>query len=198
MVAADKYAQFSICRLKHDEDKIMQIDENKLLALAGPIGDRNQFGEIIRKSIHLHRLRTGLALQTSAAASFTRVQMAEYLRRNPFQVDVLLGGFDFKGDGENEDKKTEDKTKEEKDGKPILYWLDYLASLVSVNKAAHGYGAYFVYGILDQYWKPNMSEEEGLELMKKCVAELTKRFIISQSHFLVKIVKTDGIKVVHI
>eukprot|EP00921_Rhytidocystis_pertsovi_P007720 GHVQ01012786.1.p1 GENE.GHVQ01012786.1~~GHVQ01012786.1.p1 ORF type:complete len:192 (-),score=23.57 GHVQ01012786.1:507-1082(-) len=176
LVASDKYAAFSIYRMKHDEDKIMEVDSNKLLAAAGPIGDRNQFGEYIRKNIHLHRLRTGLPLRTQSAANFTRMQMAEFLRQNPYQVDLLLAGCDADG--------------------PLLYWMDYLASMVSVDKAAHGYGAYFVYGILDREFKEGMNEAEALEVVKKCIYELKTRFIVSHADFLVKIVDANGIRTV--
>ena len=33
--------------LKDDEDKIMTLDDDKLLSLGGPIGDRVQFGDYI-------------------------------------------------------------------------------------------------------------------------------------------------------
>eukprot|EP00922_Rhytidocystis_sp_ex-Travisia-forbesii_P058284 GHVS01086170.1.p1 GENE.GHVS01086170.1~~GHVS01086170.1.p1 ORF type:complete len:193 (+),score=29.03 GHVS01086170.1:272-850(+) len=175
MVASDKYAGFSIYRMKNDEDKIMEVDDNKLLAAVGPIGDRTQFGEYMRKNIHLYRLRTGLALRTSSAACFTRVQMAEFLRQNPYQVDLLLAGCD-------------------KEEGPQLYWLDYLASLACVDKAAHGYGAYFVYGILDRHCHSGMTEEQAIDVMKLCVAELKTRFIMSQSEFNVKVITAKGIK----
>lgn len=57
VVAADKYACSSIVRMKNDEDKVLTVDDDKLLALSGEVGDRVQFGEYIRKNIHLYRLR---------------------------------------------------------------------------------------------------------------------------------------------
>ena len=57
LLAADKYANSSIVRMKNDEDKLLQIDNNKILAIAGEAGDRTQFGEYIRKNVHLYRLR---------------------------------------------------------------------------------------------------------------------------------------------
>ena len=37
---------------------------------------------------------------------------------------------------------------------PALYWIDYLGTLVKTNKAAHGYAGYFLYGLLDNFYKP--------------------------------------------
>lgn len=57
MVATDRYACSSILRYKDDEDKILIVDKDKLLALSGEVGDRVQFGEYIRKNVHLYRIR---------------------------------------------------------------------------------------------------------------------------------------------
>eukprot|EP00918_Siedleckia_nematoides_P105032 GHVU01229342.1.p2 GENE.GHVU01229342.1~~GHVU01229342.1.p2 ORF type:complete len:152 (-),score=22.98 GHVU01229342.1:1144-1599(-) len=134
-VAADSFAAYSVFRYKNDEDKIIEVDEDKLIGTAGPHGDRMQFGEYIRKNVHLHRLRTGIPLSTNAAANFTRNELAHFLRSNPHHVDMLMAGCD-------------------KDGSPGLYWIDYLASMVPVDKGAHGYAAYFIMGLLDKEYKP--------------------------------------------
>jgi 20S proteasome subunit beta 4 len=48
LIAADASAGFSIIVMKHDEDKIMKLDEQKLLAACGENGDRVQFCEFIQ------------------------------------------------------------------------------------------------------------------------------------------------------
>jgi 20S proteasome alpha/beta subunit len=40
MVAADMTSSYSILKFKTNEDKILQLDGNKLLAIGGPVGDR--------------------------------------------------------------------------------------------------------------------------------------------------------------
>lgn len=120
------------------------------MALAGPIGERTQFGEYVHRNIHLHRIRHGVPLSISASANFARyvncvilccscswfffldhyllhsfttfvfrTELADFLRQNPFRVDLLFCGVD------------------EARG-PQLYWIDYLASMVELDKAAHG------------------------------------------------------------
>ena len=36
---------------------------------------------------------------------------------------------------------------------PSLYFLDYLASMVKLPYAVHGYGSFFTLSILDKYYK---------------------------------------------
>ncbi len=66
-------------------------------------------------------MRNETDLGPSAVANFVRGELAESLRRNPYRVNLLLGGMD-------------PITK-----KPSLYWLDYLAALAPLPYAAHGY-----------------------------------------------------------
>ena len=70
------------------------------------------------------------------------------LRKNPYEVNMLIGGFDA-GKGAS------------------LYFMDYMASLVKVDKAAHGYCSYFILSVMDKYWKPNMTLDEGIDLITK-------------------------------
>merc|ERR1711953_294162 len=103
-------------------------------------------------------------LSTREAANFTRSELAEAIRRNPYEVNSLLAGFDKE---------------------PVLYWLDYLGTLQKVNYGCHGYPSYMVHSIFHEFWKPGMSQEE-------CINVLRKRFIISQNNFVWKIVDKDG------
>lgn len=179
VLAADSHAAFSVIRLKDDEDKLSALDANKIMAAAGPQGDRRQFVEYIQKNLALYRLRTNntLSLSTHAAAHYTRGELAHALRSKPFQVDCLIGGYD-------------------KDKGAQLYFLDYLASMQEVNKAAHGYAAMFVLGLMDRYWTPEITEAEGIEIIKKCIDEMKTRFIIKQQDFTIKVVNENGIKVI--
>lgn len=41
-----------------------------------------------------------------------------------------------------------------------------------------------------------MTEEEGLNIIERCLNSLKERFIITQTSFTIKIIKKDGIKVI--
>lgn len=102
--------------------------------------------------------------------------MATALRKGPYQVNVLIGGYDTQ---ENRAK---------------LYWMDYLGTLQQVNKGAQGYAGYFCNSVLDQHFKADMTQDQGIECAKKCIYELNHRFMISQHGYLGKLVTKDGIK----
>ena len=72
--------------------------------------------------------------------------------------------------------------------------MDYLANFSRVKFGAHGYAGAFISSVFDREYKENMTEEEGVEVIKKCIHELKSRFLISQPNFTVKVVNKDGIK----
>lgn len=176
IVATDTAVNRSIFTLKDDEDKIMNLNTNKVLAASGEQTDRYQFTNYIQKNLQLQAFRTGVELSVEASAQWMRTELANALRRGPYQVNCLIGGF------------------EHTTGEAKLYWMDYLGTLQQVNKGAHGYAAYFVNSVLDNDFRADMSLEEGRKAMKKCVTELRTRFIIKQPAFVAKLVTKDGIK----
>jgi 20S proteasome subunit beta 4 len=111
IVATDTAVNRSIFTLKHDEDKIMNLNSNKVLAASGEQTDRYQFTNYIQKNLQLQAYRTGVELSVEASAQFMRSELAEALRRGPYQVNSLVGGF------------------EHSTGEAKLYWMDYLGTL---------------------------------------------------------------------
>lgn len=148
IVASDTTAARSIVKMKTDEDKIKALSPHLLMAYSGEpgpsdpfflsltnidLGDTVQFAEYVERNIRLYQIRNTYALRPSAAASWVRRSLADSLRsRNPYSVNVLLGGYD-----------TATHT-------PHLYWVDYLGTMTEVPFGAHGYGSYFALSLLDR------------------------------------------------
>merc|ERR1712100_515198 len=178
IVLADRSAARSIIRFQDEVDKVKQIDSHKVMASAEKKGgDSTHFGEYVQKNLKLHELRTATALSTHATANFVRGELARYLRQKPYYVDLLLGGWD-------------------EDAGPSLYYLDYLASMQQVPYACHGYAGYFCSSTIDRYYTPDLTLEEGLDILRKCVHEINTRFLMNAPKFTVKVIDKDGVRVV--
>lgn len=179
LMATDSVAGRSIVAMKKDQDKMFPLSRGLLMSVSGDGGDTVQFAEYIAKNIQLYRMRNGYDLSTKAAASFTRRNMADFLRSStPYSVNLLIGGFDA-DDGSD------------------LYYMDYLGSLVKVPFAVHGYGSFFSLSVMDRYYKENMTRQEAVDLLQRCVNEINTRFVINLTSFKVKIVDKDGIHVLN-
>lgn len=63
-----------------DEDKLYKISSKIVMSVTGEAGDTVQFAEYIAKNIQLYKMRNGYELSPKAAASYTRRNLAEYLR----------------------------------------------------------------------------------------------------------------------
>nr|VDD45240.1 unnamed protein product [Brassica oleracea] len=186
IVAADTSAVHSILLHKNNEDKIMVLDSHKLVAASGEPGDRVQFTEYVQKNVSLYKFRNGIPLTTAAAANFTRGELATALRKegefcylnimlvlNPYSVNILMAGYD------------------EESG-ASLYYIDYIATLHKVDKGAFGYGSYFSLSTMDRHYREDMSVEEAIELVDKCILEIRSRLVVAPPNFVIKIVDKDG------
>ncbi|XP_043849643.1 proteasome subunit beta type-2-like [Dromiciops gliroides] len=175
LVASDCVAASNNIQMKDDHDKMFKMSEKILILCAGE-ADNVQFAEYIQKNVQLYKMRNGYELSpTAAEANFTCQNLADYLwSRTPYHVNLLLTGY----------------------GKyigPSLYYMDYLAALTRAPSAAHGYGVFLTLSSLDHYDKPSITHKEAVELLKKCLEEFHKCFILNPPSFSVWIINKDGI-----
>jgi len=176
VIATDKTNARSILVMKDDIDKTYQLSEKLLMSACGEAGDTTQFAEFITKNVQLYKMQNGYELSPWAAANFTRRNLADYLRsRTPFQVNLLIAGYDKENDACE------------------LYVMDYLASMVKAPYACHGYGGYFTTALLDRHYRKDMTKEEAYDLLKDCVKEVQKRLIVNLPNFQIKVIDRDGI-----
>lgn len=189
LLCSDTAATQQIITIKHDEDKLVEIDEKILMGVSGEPGDRVQFSEYVAANVRLSALRNETRLSTSAVAHYARGELAAALRRRPYSTNLLIAGFDEAKEGGGEEK----EGKEE--GEASLYWMDYLATMHKMNVGGTGYGSYFVLSMLDRLWRPKLSVAEALEMMEKGVAEVLKRLVVAPPAYVIKIVDKDGIRV---
>ncbi|ODV76333.1 proteasome core particle subunit beta 4 [Cyberlindnera jadinii NRRL Y-1542] len=181
IIATSKAATRGISIIGEKDDKTRKLSDHSLIAFTGEAGDTVQFAEYIQANVQLYGIRENFELSPKAVASFTRNELAKSLRsRKPYQVNVLIAGYD-------------EKTQE-----PSLNWIDYLGTNVELPYAAHGYAAFYTFSLLDHHYRPDFTTEQGLHLLKLCIEELQKRLPIDFKGVFVKIVNKDGVKEVEI
>mmetsp|Transcript_36754 Transcript_36754/g.56457 ORF Transcript_36754/g.56457 Transcript_36754/m.56457 type:complete len:201 (+) Transcript_36754:93-695(+) len=178
ILAADQGNARSILMYQKNLDKITSLSGHTALACSGPHADVVNFSEFIAKNIKLYEFsKDGTVLSTHAQANYCRNELAKALRKGPYQVNNLLGGFDKKAGGS-------------------LYFLDYLASLQKVNFGAQGYCGHFCLSIMDRDWKEGLTKDEAVEIIKHCINEIHTRFLIAQPNFIIKNIDANGVEIV--
>ncbi|XP_068626398.1 proteasome subunit beta type-2-like [Battus philenor] len=176
MIAADQTLTQNVILLKTDGHKIFDISDAMIMGVNGNLGDTSQFAQYMTKNLQLYKMRNGYCLGTTAVTHFARNNMQEALRSGtPNMLNILIGGWD-------------------KENGCRLYTIDFLASCNAISYAAHGIGGYLSWGILDQHYKPNLTEKEAYDVLVKCVREIHQRLFMNLANFEVKCVTANGIK----
>lgn len=174
LLATDRAVMTSIIKLQDSDDKTIRLSDTQLMAACGDNHDRKTFCKLVQCNMDLYYYQNGNRLNTSEAASYTRSLLAEAIRKHPYQCNVLVAGFDYDG--------------------PKLFWIDYLGSMQQVTKGAHGYGAHFLYGIMDNYFKKDFEYSDGEKCIKSCINELKTRFLVNMQKFNVYKITKGGIE----
>merc|ERR1719323_1248558 len=61
--------------------------------------------------------------------------------------------------------------------------MDYLASMIKTNYAAHGYGGFFTTALMDRHYKSDLTRQQAYNLMIECVKEVQKRLVLNLPNF---------------
>lgn len=176
ILAADKTEGRGILRLSEDSSKIHKLTSNAAMAVVGDSGDSDQFSRFVQCNFELEKFRDdGWEVSLTRAFHWITWDLAQRIRKNPMQVNIILGGYDHK----------------EKIGK--IYWIDYMGSGVETTYAGHGYGETFAIGFLDRFHRFDMTKEEAIELVKGSINAMQTRIVVGQNRFEMKLIDKDGV-----
>lgn len=120
-----------------------------------------------------------MKLSTHAQANYCRGELAKALRKGPFQVNIILGGYDEKTPTGGS-----------------LYVMDYMGSCVKANYGAQGYASNFCLSIMDRDWDEGLTQDQAIKIVEKCIKELKMRFLMNQNNFILKVVDKEGVRTV--
>lgn len=202
LLASDRNAARSIVVMKNCEVKARNLGRSLAMAYSGEPGSAVEFAEFLQANVKLYAMRNDYSLTATGAAHYARRLLADALRtRSPYATNILIGGFGgLDGEGhqqqalESAASSASVKNLQAPSEPPKLFWIDHLATLTELPFAAHGYAAYFVLSLMDRHYRAGMSLDEGLALMRMCLAELKTRFVANLPQFTVKIVRASGVE----
>ncbi|CEF66242.1 Proteasome subunit beta type-2 [Strongyloides ratti] len=179
ILASDKSGfAYGAVVLTEDQKKEYQLGEKLYMTLMGEDGDCSTFGDFAQKNLHLYQLRNGYEIGPRSAHHWLRSHIAKSLRsRDAYQVELLLGGYD------------------DYEKKAFLGSIDYLGNgIPDQNYLFRGFCGRFCYAIMDNMYRRNMSEEDGLVALRKCLEEGKKRFIANVPKFSVMVIDKNGVR----
>ncbi|KAA3678906.1 20S proteasome subunit beta 4 [Paragonimus westermani] len=65
--------------------------------------------------------------------------------------------------------------------------------LIPVPFVVHGYGSYMSLSVLDRNYRSDLTVDQATDLLRLCVEEIQKRFIVNLDRYCVRLVNKEGI-----
>jgi len=137
--------------------KIFRVTESVGAVCAGMVADMQNLVKEVGVYAKLKELEARRQLSASAVAKLTSVIMFER-RFAPLLTQVILGGVD---------------------GKPKVWVLDPLGSLITDEYASVGTGAEMATGVIEAGYRPGLSEQEARDLTVSSIRASIERDAMS-------------------
>ncbi|MFT4244251.1 MAG: hypothetical protein ACMXYB_02230 [Candidatus Woesearchaeota archaeon] len=156
--------------------KVYELAPNIVATTAGHAADNQRVMRAMQGELKLSRLKNERDSYVIEAAMLINSTQYSMLRQMGSIVSVILGGYDS-SKGAQLFNLSPDGT--------ILYNDGYVVD---------GSGSVYVKGVLDTFYKPNLSVKEAQELVEKGFLASFKNDNMSGGGYIAKIITKDGIK----
>ncbi len=151
--------------------KLFKIDENLALTVAGLVGDAQTLVRYITAEAELYRLKRSQPMSVKAASTL----MANILSGRsyyPYWVQLIIAGVDSSGGH--------------------VYSLDAAGGNIEDEYVSTGSGSPFVYGVLEDHFKPGLTTSNGADLVIRAITAAMARDAASGNGIEVAIITSKG------
>jgi len=136
-----------------DGKKLHQIDTSAAMTIAGLVGDAQVLVRYMSAELELYRLQRKVSMPISAAATLLS-NILNQTKFYPYMVQILIGGYD---------------------NEPHVFSVDAAGGSVEDVYASTGSGSPFVYGVLENGYRKDISTDEGVELAIRGISAAKQR-----------------------
>lgn len=152
IIAVDSRASQGAFEASNTVRKVIEINDRLLGTMAGGAADCQYWEEYLAMEVKLYELKYGEELTVAAASQLFSNILYRY-RGYGLSVGTMIAGSDAKG--------------------VQMYYCDNDGIRLPGNLFAVGSGGTYAYGVLDSYYKYDMSLEEAVALGKRAISEAT-------------------------
>jgi len=155
ILATEKRATMGYMIASKKAKKVYQVADRIGMTTAGGVGDAQQLARILTVECNLYQIRRSRPITVGATATL----LSNYLNQNryfPYYVQLLVGGVDEKGSS--------------------VYSVDAMGGATREEEiVATGSGSPMAYGVLEDRFRPNMTEAEAIEIAVRGLKSAMKR-----------------------
>ena len=155
--------------------KLFQINDYCAATISGGVADCQYVISQLQALSRLKQVEENEVPEPKYIANVTRNIL--FQGRSYFLAMMIVGGYSMK------------------DKKGILFGIDLLGTLYEESKyLSFGSGSPFSLGVLEADWKPDMTKEEGIELLKTAISSSRERDAASGFNIQICTIDKDGFK----
>jgi proteasome beta subunit len=173
MLASERRYAYGTFVMSKVAKKVFKITDHVGIACAGIIGDMQVLSREALAYMNIYRYERGRQPTVKNAAKLM-VNLLAGRRMFPYLAQTIIAGVD--------------------DGKPDLYVMDPIGSVLSDKFAAVGTGAEVAMGVLEAEYKEGMSIEEAKPVVMRAVKSALARDISSGDGVDLMIITHDGVR----
>ncbi|MEM1513313.1 MAG: archaeal proteasome endopeptidase complex subunit beta [Candidatus Thermoplasmatota archaeon] len=154
VAAAERRATMGTLIAHKVAKKIYKIDDHLLLTTAGLVGDAQILARFMKVESELYKLEREEKMPVKGAATL----MANFLNQRkfyPYYVQLIIGGVDSSG--------------------PHIFSLDPAGGAIEDIYTTTGSGSPYVFGVLEDNYRKDMSVEEGINLAIRALVAAMRR-----------------------
>ena len=155
ILATEKRATMGYMIASKKAKKVYKVAERIGITTAGGVGDAQQLARILTVECNLYQIRRSRSITVGAAATL----LSNHLNQNrhfPYYVQLLVGGIDVTG--------------------PSVYSVDAMGGATREEEiVATGSGSPMAYGVLEDRFRPNMTEDEAIDIAVRALKSAMKR-----------------------
>jgi proteasome beta subunit len=155
ILATEKRATMGYMIASKKAKKVYKVADRIGMTTAGGVGDAQQLARILTVECNLYQIRRSRPITVGATATL----LSNYLNQNrvfPYYVQLLVGGIDESGPG--------------------VYSVDAMGGATKEEEiVATGSGSPMAYGVLEDRFVPQMSEDDAIDLAIRALKSAMKR-----------------------
>jgi len=178
VIAADTLGSYgSLARFKNLK-RIRTVGETTLIGAGGEYSDFQSLMDMLEDHV-TEEYEEGDGSTMFPREIFSLINTVMYNRRNkmdPYYNQLVIGGF-------------------RPGGKAFLGYSDLHGSNYEDDHVATGYGAHIARPLLRKHWKPDMTQEQAIQLVELCMEVLFYRDKNTINHIQFAVANAEGVQV---
>ena len=153
VIAADRRVSAGYMVAHKAGKKVYRVDDFIGMTTAGLVGDTQTLVRYLSAEAELYKFKKGTRITVFGLTTLL-ANMLNQTKFAPFYVQIIVAGYDTK---------------------PHVFSIDEAGGAIEDEYVSTGSGSPFVYGVLEDGYRDNLSKDEGIDLAIRAVSTSLQR-----------------------